>query len=244
MYADHDALDAADRYIARALQFSAHSPEVLTAFGVVKTQQRLLPQAVQSFQSVVKLWPQSALARTNLGVAQGLAGEFTEAMLHLRKAGDLHPKDPQVSAQIGWLYLRQESITAGLEELGVALKLDDHLPEVQSNYGICYLTLGKPELSFPHFARALELRPDFHAVHYQWGYAHALLKNQGAAMREWDLSVRHEPGNADAHSNRGVVFYQKGQMDESVAEFRHVVLLRQTRMEDFSNLGLAYAKIV
>ena len=81
----------------------------------------------------------------------------------------------------------------GLEELGVALKLDEHIPEVHNNYGVCHIAIGKPELSFPNFARALELRPDFYAVHYQWGYAHALLKNEGAAMREWDLSVRHEP---------------------------------------------------
>ncbi len=42
--------------------------------------------------------------------------------------------------------------------------------------------------------------------------------------------------------NRGVLLYQKGQIDEAIAEFRHVIVLRQNRMEDFSNLGLAYAK--
>ena len=242
VYADYDILETADRYAARALQFSKSSPEVLTVLGVIKTQQRMIPQAVQHFQAAVKLWPQSALAHTNLGIAQGLSNEFVEAGLHLRKASELNPKDAQIPAQIGWLHLRRESITAGLEELGVALKLDEHLPEVHNNYGVCYIAMGKPDLSFSSFARALELRPEFHAVHYQWGYAHALLKNQSAAMREWDLSVRYEPTNADCHSNRGVVYYQKGQIDEAIAEFRHVIVLRLTRMEDFSNLGLAYAK--
>ncbi|MGI4789180.1 MAG: tetratricopeptide repeat protein [Janthinobacterium lividum] len=241
-YADQDALDSADRYVARALQFRKCSPEVMTALGVIKTKQKIIPLAIQYFQAVVKLWPQSALAHMNLGIAQGLADEFAEAGLHLKKALELSPKDAQIPAQIGWLHLRRESITAGVEELGVALKLDEHIPEVHNNYGICYIAMGKPELSFTHFARALELRPDFYAVHYQWGYAHAILKNQGAAMREWDLSVRHQPNNADCHSNRGVVFYQKGQIEEAIAEFRHVIVLRLSRMEDFSNLGLAYAK--
>ena len=57
-----------------------------------------------------------------------------------------------------------------------------------------------------------------------------------------DLSARHEPANPDCHVNRGVLLYQKGQTEEAVAEFRHVIILRETRMEDFSNLGLAYAK--
>jgi tetratricopeptide (TPR) repeat protein len=241
-YADQNVLESADRYLARALQFSRHSPEALTAMGVIKTQQRLMPQAVQYFQAAVKIWPKSALAQTNLGIAQGLAGEFAEAGQHLKKAAELSPKDAQIPAQLGWLHLRRESITAGLEELEIALKLDEHIPEVHNNYGVCYITMGKPELSFPHFARALELRPDFHAVHYSWGYAHAVLKNLGAAMREWDLSARHEPTNADCHSNRGVVFYQQDQGDKAIESFRHVIVLRQNRMADFSNLGLAYAK--
>ena len=241
-YADGDALDHADRYASRAALFSPHSPALLTTLGVIKTRQHLIPQAIQYFQAAVKLWPQSALAHTNLAVALGLSDEFGEAGVHLKRAAQLSPKDAAIPAQVGWLHLRRESITAGLEELGVALKLDEHLPEVHNNYGVCHIAIGKPELSFPNFTRALELRPDFHAVHYQWGYAHALLKNENAAMREWDLSVRHEPQNADCRSNRGIVFYQKGQLDEAIAEFRHVVGLRQTRMEDYSNLGLAYAK--
>lgn len=242
IYADHHALESADRYASRALQFSKASPEILTVLGVIKTQQHLVPQAVQYFQAAVKLWPQSALAHTNLAVAQGLTDEFAEANLHLKRASQLNPKDPQIPAQIGWLHLRRESITAGLEELGVALKLDEHIPEVHNNFGICHIAIGKPELSFPNFARALELRPEFYAVHYQWGYAHALLRNQAAAMREWDLTLRHEPLNADCRSNRGIIFYQKEQIDNAIAEFRHVIGLRQTRMEDYSNLGLAYAK--
>jgi tetratricopeptide (TPR) repeat protein len=241
-YVDSDALDSADRYAARALQFSKLSPELLTLLGVIKTQQGLLPQAVAYFQAALKLWPRSALAQTNLGVAQGLTGDFLEAGLHLKTASQLDPKDAHIPAQMGWLHLRRESITAGLEELGVALKLDEHIPEVHNNFGVCHIAIGKPELSFPYFSRALELRPDFHAVHYQWGYAHALLRNQGAAMREWDLCVRHDPTNADCHSNRGIILYQKGQLDEAIIEFRHTITLRDTRMEDFSNLGLAYAK--
>lgn len=241
-YVDYGAFEPANRYASRALQFSKSSPEVLTVMGVIKTQQRLIPQAIQYFQGAVKLWPQSALAHVNLAVAQGLSDEFAEAALHLKKAGYLDPKDAHIPAQAGWLHLRRESITAGLEELGVALGLDEHIPEVHNNFGICHIAIGKPELSFPNFSRALELRPDFHFVHYQWGYAHALLKNQAAAMREWDLTLRFEPQNADCRSNRGIVYYQKGQLDEAIAEFRYVIAMRQTRMEDFSNLGLAYAK--
>ena len=71
----------------------------------------------------------------------------------------------------------QDSLSVGLEELGIAVRLDEHLSEVHNNYGVCYISLGKPELALPHFKRVLDLTPEFHAVHYQWGYAHANLKN-------------------------------------------------------------------
>ncbi len=70
-YADYDVLDIAERYLARALQFSPRSGEALTALGVIKTQQKLIPQALQYFQSGVKLYPQSALIRLKSGDRPG-----------------------------------------------------------------------------------------------------------------------------------------------------------------------------
>ncbi len=241
-YADGGALDIAERYLARALQISPRSGAALTALGVIKTAQRMLPQAVGYFEAALKLWPRSALAEANLSIALGLSGDDHGAARHLKKAGDLDPKDPYIPAQTGWLQLMQDNLTVGLDELGIALKRDERLPEVQNNLGLCYIALGKPELAGPHFGRALELKPDFHAVHYQWGCAHAALQNPEGALREWEMGAKHEPTNADCHANRGVLFYEKGQMEEAVAEFRHVILLRETRTDDFSNLGLAYAK--
>ena len=241
-YADGGALDIAERYLARALQISPSSASVLTALGAIKTAQRMLPQAVGYFEAALKLWPRSALAEANLGIALGMSGDYAGAMRHLKKAGDLDPKDCHIPAQVAWLELMQDNLTVGLDELGIALKTGEHLPEVHNNCGLCYVALGKPELALPHFKRALDLRPDFHAVHYQWGCAHAALQNPEGALREWELSARHELTNADCHVNRGVLLYQKGQIEEAVTEFRHVIILRETRMEDFSNLGLAYAR--
>ena len=241
-YADGGALDVAERCLARAVQLSPNSGSVLTALGAVKAAQRLLPPAVGYFEAALKAWPRSALAEANLSIALGLSGDYPGARKHLKKAGELDPRDPHVPAQVAWLQLMQDNLTVGLDELGIALKTGEHLPEVHNNLGLCYIALGKPELALPRFKRALDLNPDLHAVHFQWGCAHAALHNPEGALREWELSARHEPASPDCHVNRGVLLYQKGQVEEAVAEFRHVIILRETRMEDFSNLGLAYAK--
>ncbi len=55
--------------------------------------------------------------------------------------------------------MMQDSLSSGLEELGVAAELDEHISEVQNNYGVCYIALGKPDLALPHFKRVLELTP-------------------------------------------------------------------------------------
>jgi len=241
-YADGGALDIAERYLARALQLSPHSGAALTALGVIKTVQRMLPQAVGYFEAALKAGPRSVLAEFNLSIALGLSGDWRGAARHLKNAGDLDPKNPYIPAQSGWLQLMQGNVTVGLDELGIALKRDERLPEVHSNLGLCYIALGKPELAGPHFKRALDLKPDFHIAHYLWGCAHAALHNPDGALRAWELTAKHEPTNADCHVNRGVLFYQKGQIEESVAAFRHVIILRETCTDDFSNLGLAYAK--
>ncbi len=242
VYADGGATDISDRYLARALQLSPRSVEALVGVGVIKLRQNLISQAVTAFQQALRIAPGFALAHVNLGLAQGLTADYTAAALQFKKAAQIDPKDAHAPAQAGWLELRQENLTAGMNELAIAAKLDEHLPEVQNNYGVCYISLGKPELAVPCFKRALDLNPDFHVVHYQWGYALALQKLQDSALREWELATKYEAANPDAYSNRGVIFYQQGKIDSAIAEFRHVIVLRETRMEDYSNLGLAFAK--
>ena len=74
------------------------------------------------------------------------------------------------------------------------------------------------------------------------GCIHAALKQLNDASREWEISAKHELTNPDVFVNLGVAHYRQGNYDEAVAQFRRVLNMREDRPEDFSNLGLSYAK--
>ncbi len=78
--------------------------------------------------------------------------------------------------------------------------------------------------------------------YYYVGSVYMLLKNLDQAAKEWEIAAKAEPTNADCFTNLGVTYYRNGRLDLAATEFRRVITLRQNRMEDYSNLALAYAK--
>ena len=156
---------AADRYASRALQFSKASPEAADpVLGVIKTQQHMIPQAVQYFQAAVRLWPQSAVAgipepghrpgafRTSLPKRQSAPEEGGGARPEKRPDPRADPAGcicAGKASRPAW-----KSWVSRLNSTSISRK--------------CITTTGSaisPSESrscrSPNFSRALELRPDF-----------------------------------------------------------------------------------
>lgn len=241
-YADENIQGVADRYLSRALTLRPRSWETLTALGALKTRQNLLPQALGYLKTAAQINFRHPLSQTNLAVVLALSGERGEALERYKQAAKVDAQNAVIPAQMGWLNLLRENLSAADDELQIALKLDDGLPEAHNNYGLCQMGLGHPETALLHFRRTLDLNSDLGTVHYHIGCVYAHLTQFDPALKEFELAAKSEPSNPDCHANRGVAFYKKGMMDEAVAEFKLVIVMRQNRMEDYSNLGLAYAR--
>ncbi len=242
VYLENGITDLAGRYMARALQVHPNSWQALIAMAVINVGEEKYVEARHNMDQAIRTAPQDVDVLTVMGIVLGLTYDFDEGERYLRAALAQDKESAHVYGQLAWLHIQQQNVSLGSEELSIALGKDEKNPVLNDNYGLSQIDLASPEAGLVYFRRALQLKPNFHSVHYHIGYVLAMKKRIPEAIPEWEIAAKYENKDPNVHTNLGVAYYLKEMLEEAIGEFRRVLTLRQDRMEDYSNLALAYAK--
>jgi len=103
-----------------------------------------LDSAESAFRRVLKIDPQSAAARANLGVVYMRRKSWEPALVQLRKAEQLAPKMSGVRLNIGLVEYNRGNYAEAIAPLASVLR--DQADSVQARYllGLCYSFLDRP----------------------------------------------------------------------------------------------------
>ena len=99
-------------------------------------------------------------------------------------------------------------------------------PRAHNNLGWARQGRGKFAEANAHFARAVELQPDYVTAHYTWGVA---LLDQGRAaeaIAQFEAAVQGEPNHADAYVNLGNALVQVRRTAEAIRHYETALQLR------------------
>ncbi|MBI1756443.1 MAG: tetratricopeptide repeat protein [Fimbriimonas ginsengisoli] len=241
VYADHGVTDLAARHLVRATQINPYAPEALLALGVVEAHLGHHDKAIEYVELAARYAPNDALTYISLGTCRALAGEYELAEQDLSRARDLDKDNQHVYGQLAYVHMMLHDVSTASSDLTIALSFGD-MPLLNNNYALTQLELKGYDAALLHFNRSLSLKPDFHEVHYNLGYLWALKRRVLDAVREWEIAERFEAGHADCYVNLGVAYYLIDRLEECVLRFRRVLTMRTDRIEDYSNLAMAYSK--
>jgi tetratricopeptide (TPR) repeat protein len=199
-----DALDRgevarADYLSSLALALSPDCPEALVVQGRIFSLKGRPQEAREALGKAVRLAPENAEARYQLGIWLYRRVAYPEAVQQFEKVVALRPLDARA----------HDYLALNLEGLGEAeraerayrsaLKVNDgpfHDPFLDYYYGRFLLKQNRLEESRSHLDRAVALHPDERTVHYERGKLHLALKEYGAARKDAEraLSLRDPAG--------------------------------------------------
>jgi CheY-like chemotaxis protein len=120
------------------------------------------------------------------------------------------------------LYTKEKKFTEALAAFNKALEIDDKLPYVWNDRGLCYREIGDNNNALKSLSRAVELAPDNPELLFNLG---ATLEKIGvqnlsnkyldSAIQTFKMVTNQMPNNADAWNHIGICYKEMGQIEES-----------------------------
>ncbi len=191
------------------------------------------------FLHAVRVSPQSALARTNLGLALASDKKNTEAADQFRAALRIRPDSVEAHRNLGIVLARMGRIPEAAGQLEEAARLRPDAAEVWSYLARCRLALGRAEGAETACRKALALEPGHPRALVNLG--EALLSQGGVREAEeaYRRGLRRFRGDvARPMSGLAAALVAQGRLAEAVAIRRQLLHIRPGSGENWYRLAV------
>jgi len=191
------------------------------------------------FLHAVRVSPESALARTNLGLALASRGENGEAEKQFRAALQSRPDSVEAHRNLGVVLARMGRIPEAAGQLEEAARLQPDAAEVWSYLARCHLALGRVEAAEAACRKALALEP---------GHPRALVNLGEALLRRGKVQEAEEMYRRGLRRFRGdgtrpmsglaAALAAQGRLAEAVSIRRQLLRIRPGSGENWYRLAV------
>ncbi len=186
--------------------------------GAILLVQARNEEALARLAESLRLRPDYADTRYNLGLALSRLGRFDEAASQYAEAVRLDPSHADAHANLGVILSRQGRFDEAERQFARAVRLEpDH---VNAHYilGLIFSERGWIERAHAQFAAALRSDPGHANARANLGVVLARQGRLREAVAEFAAALRLDPAHPEARANLRVVLSRLGGADEATAE--------------------------
>ena len=185
----------------------------------------------------------------SLGLQARLAGDTDEALVEYRRAQKLDPSSSTIRVEIARLLKDEGRLDQAAEEARAAVALDGddadaHLILAQLEQAQAAGPEAEEALrrAAAHYEDVARLRPtDGGSLLYLAGI-YGQLREHADAARVWGMYVALDPGNFEAHVQRGTHLLLAGKSEEAAAALKAALELQPDSARAYQILGDIYAR--
>ncbi len=197
-------------------------------------------EAVEHFETALRLQPDNVANLTNEAVALVMLGRLDEAAARLERSLQLRPDHAPTHFNLAAVRERQGRLREALEGYATALDLDPRMTQAGVSRAAVLARLGEFAEARRQLDRLLADDPESPALHTELG---RLLRQQGRlgdAVACFDRALELRPDFAEAWNAKGVALEGLSRLDDAAGCYRRAVEGRPA--EVLYRLNLAYAE--
>ena len=146
---------------SHAIGIDPKSPVAHNDWGDALARQGKMAEAIEHFQTALRLKPDYAEAHVNTGIALDQQGKRAEAIEHYQAALRLKPDSAEAHGNMGDALARQGKLAEAIEHYRQALQIKPNYAAVHNNIGVALAKQGKVAEAIAHYQQALQIRPDY-----------------------------------------------------------------------------------
>ena len=220
-----------------ALEVTENNDAAQNVLGVVLFKKGQVNEAINQFQTTLRLNPRHAQAQYNLGIALASKGQWDEAIRHYEEAIRLSPEYPEAHNNLGSALGNKGQMDEAIRQFQEATRLKPDYAEAHNNLGLALNMKGQTDEALTHFLRAVELRPEFVQAHYNAGLI-LLRKGQiQEAITQFQQTLARQPNQAPAHSLLAQALSRVGRIQEAIDHYEAARAIQPTDPSTLNNLA-------
>lgn len=211
--------------------------------GVVKLQQGLFEEAVDLFETAVKLNNLSAPSYSNLGNALLQLQRPQEALQAYQNAVKVQPDYVTGHFNLGSLLSSLHRVEEALAAYDQAITLDPKHISALQNRGLIHLGRKDHLQAIADFNQILTANPGHVDSLLNRGLAYYENGQFIEAIQNYNDLLKIEPGNVDVHCYQGMAFYKLGMYEQAVTSYGNGLRINNDSTKALNNRGAALYRL-
>ncbi len=215
----------AEEALTHAVTLNPQYADAFAYLGLARDRQ--MKNALDDYQTAVKLAPQSPLVQYLLGLHWRRAGDSNTALPYLLAAQKLDPQNPAIAAEIGGAYASTGDLPNAELWLSEAVKRDDQNPQWWLLLAKFYIDYGYhvTELGLPAARRAAGLDPKSGPAADVLGYALVLTGDLSSGEKTLQQALSLGGDSASTYYHLGVLYEKQNRKPEAEIAYKHALNL-------------------
>ena len=192
---------------------------------------------IEGYERLAKDRPSQGGIRRALGAAYLRAGRVPDAVVALRDAVRLAPRDATAHYNLGHALAASGRVEEALEHFRSAARLQPSFVEAHNNLGALLRQAGQLAQADAAFRAAIAHGPDYAPAHNNLGSLRRARGDLGGAAAELQEAVRIDPAYAEAHYNLGLVYQESGDRVGATRHLRRAIELQPQQPQGYNALA-------
>ena len=169
-----------------------HAEEVHKLYeqGLAESKRQNYANAVESFNSAVKLDPENPEAWRELGRAQMYLLNYGDADTDFRKYLALAPDDHLAYLNMAWVLYNEKKFSEDVELLEKRIAGSPNDGDANARLGAAYLALHQPEKALPVLKKAVAIFPKYEFSQFNLARAYLQLHQEDSAAVEFQRAIK------------------------------------------------------
>jgi tetratricopeptide (TPR) repeat protein len=198
-------------------------------------------QARDALTEALRLKPDDVGVRYSLASMYRGMDRRADAIEELRRIIQTHPQADDAHRLLGQALIDIGQFDAGLAAINEALRLRPQYWGHHFVLGSSFYAAGRYGEALRAFQRVVELQPDNAWGYQMLGTTYHVLDDAANAKPNYETAIRL--GNAKAHGNLGILYYEGAQYADALTQFQESVKIEPDSALMHHNLGDVLARL-
>lgn len=229
----------AEGVLNQVINFDGKNKEAYLLHGQLQEGINKFNEALKSYLKAANVDPTDADPLFNIGVLYYKTKKYQEAVSQFKRVVSVNDRYPLANFYIGKSYLELGDANNALEFAKNEMSINPNLTNPYLLAGEAYMKSKNYTLAQEEFKKAIAISPRGVGVYILLARAYRLDDNLDIAEKMIIKAGQLESGNPDIYKEQGVIYENKGRVDQAITAYDRYIKLAPNR----SDVGIIKAKI-